>query len=109
MPRFLGRIATRAGGGARGTSRRRRGSPGVARRLLGGPILARVVKYVVSEARVRQSVVNLHISQGVPRGLRRTPSESSRRKTDTPLFAFRTRCCFWGSNSMDLHVFFRLL
>ena len=68
MPRFLGPIATRAGGGARGASRRRRGSPGGARRLREGPILIRAVKYVVSEAQVRQNIVNLHISQGVPRG-----------------------------------------
>ena len=65
---FLGPLAIRAGGGARGASRRRRGSPGVARRLLGGSILIRTVKCVVSAARVRQSVVNLHISQGAPRG-----------------------------------------
>ena len=68
MPRFLGPIATRAGGGARGASRRRRGSPGVARRLLEGSIMIRTVKYVVSEAQVRKNIVNLHISQGVPRG-----------------------------------------
>ena len=65
---FVGPFATRAGGGARGASRRRRGSPGVARRLLGGPVLIRTVKYVVSAAWVRQSVVNLHISQGGPVG-----------------------------------------
>ena len=65
---FLGRIATRAGWGARGASRRRRASPGVARRLPEGSVLIRTVKYVVSEAQVRQNIVNLHISQGVPRG-----------------------------------------
>ena len=69
MPCFLGRIAPRAGGGARGASRRRRVSPGVARRLLEGSLLIRPVKYVVSEAHVRQNIVNLHISQGVPRGV----------------------------------------
>ena len=68
MPCFLGRIAPRAGGGARGASRRRRGSPGVARRLLEGSILIRAVKYVVTEDRVRRNVVNMHISQGGPRG-----------------------------------------
>ena len=68
MPCFLGPIATRAGGGARGASRRRRGSPGVGRRLLEGSILIRPLKCVVSEPQVRQNIVNLHISQGVPRG-----------------------------------------
>ena len=68
MPRFLGPIATRAGGAARGASRRRRGPPGAARRLPEDSILIRTVKHVVSEAQVRQNVVNLHISQGVPRG-----------------------------------------
>ena len=56
---FLGPLATRAGGGARGASRRRRGSPGVARRLLEGPILIRAVKYVVTEDQVRRNVVNM--------------------------------------------------
>ncbi len=55
-------------GGARGTSRRRRGSSGVARRLLEGSLLIRPAKYGVSEAQVRQNIVNLYISQGVPRG-----------------------------------------
>ena len=44
MPCFLGRIAPRAGGGARGTSRRRRESSEVARRLLEGSLLIRPVK-----------------------------------------------------------------
>ena len=74
MPRFLGPIATRAGGGARGASRRRRGSPGVARRLPEDPILIRTVKRVVSEAQVRQNVVNLHISQGGPKGATEGPT-----------------------------------
>ena len=65
---FVGPFATRAGGGARRASRRRRGSPGVARRLLEGPILVRAVKCVVSEARVRRNIVNMHMSQGGPRG-----------------------------------------
>ena len=87
---FVGPFATRAGGGARGASRRRRGSPGVARRLLGGSILIRVVKCVVSEARVRQSVVNMHISQGAPRG---APGDLTREcpwEADTPHLAFWT-------------------
>ena len=73
MPCVLGRIAPRAGGGARVTSRRRRESSGVARRLLEGSLLIRPVKYVVSEAQVRQNVVNLHISQGGPRGTPEDP------------------------------------
>ena len=55
-------------GGARGASRRRRGPPGATRRLLEDSILIRTVKYVVSEAQVRQNVVNLRISEGVPGG-----------------------------------------
>ena len=68
MPCFLDRTATRAGGGAWGASRRRRGPPGAARRLPEEAILIRTVKHVVSEAQVRQSVVNLRISEGVPGG-----------------------------------------
>ena len=65
---FLGPIATRAVGVARGPSRGYRGSPGVARRLPEDPILIRTVKRVASEVQVRQNIVNLHISQGVPKG-----------------------------------------
>ena len=73
---FSGRLQPGPGGGARGVSRRRRGSPGVARRLRGGPVLIRAVKYVVSAAWVRQSVVNLHISQGGPGGVSGGPDVS---------------------------------
>ena len=69
MPCFLGRIAPRAGGGARGASRRRRWAPGGGRRLLEGSIMIRTVQRVVSEAQVRQNIVNLHISQGGPTGV----------------------------------------
>ena len=62
------------GGGARGVSRRRRGPPGTARRLPEDAILIRTLKYVVSEAQVRQNIVNLHISQGVPKGAPEGPT-----------------------------------
>ena len=65
---FLDRTATRVGGGARGGSRRRRGAPGAARRLPEDSILIRTVKHVASEAQVRQNIVNLRISEGVPGG-----------------------------------------
>ena len=56
------------GGVPGGASRRRRGPPGAARRLPEDAILIRTVKHVVSEAQVRQNVVNLRISEGVPGG-----------------------------------------
>ena len=68
VPCFLDRIATRAGGAARGASRRRRGPPGAARRLPEEAILIRTVKHVVSEVQVRQNIVNLRISEGGPGG-----------------------------------------
>ena len=71
---FIGPIATRAGGVARGPSRGYRGSPGVARRLPEDPVLIRTVKRVVSEAQVRQNIVNLHISQGAPKGAPEGPT-----------------------------------
>ena len=70
---FVGPFATRAGVGARGASRRRRGSPGVARRLLEGSILIRAVKYVVTEDQVRRNIVNMHVSQGAPRAAPEDP------------------------------------
>jgi len=68
VPCFIGPIATRAGGVARGPSRGCRGPPGAARRLPEDSILIRTVKHVVSEAQVRQNIVNLRISEGVPGG-----------------------------------------
>ena len=70
---FVGPFATRAKGGARGGLQEAPGSPEVARRLPEGPILIRTVKYVVSEAQVRQNVVNLRISEGVPGGTPEDP------------------------------------
>ena len=70
---FIGPIAARAGGGAQGPSRGHRGSPRVARRLPEDSILIRTVKRVVSEAQVRQNIVNLHISQGAPKGVPEGP------------------------------------
>ena len=43
-------------------------APGAARRLPEDSILIRTVKHVVSEAQVRQNIVNLRISEGVPGG-----------------------------------------
>ena len=73
MPCFLDRTATRAGGGARGASRRRRGAPGAARKLPEDAILIWTVKHAVSEAQVRQNIVNLRISEGVPGGTPEDP------------------------------------
>ena len=71
---FIGPIATRAGGVARGPSRGYRGSPGVARRLPEDPVLIRTVKRVVSEAQVRQNIVDSHIRQGAPKGAPEGPT-----------------------------------
>ena len=65
MSCFIGPIATRVGGVARGPLQ---GVPGVALRLPEDPVLIRTVKRVVSEAQVRQNIVNLRISEGAPGG-----------------------------------------
>ena len=68
MPCFTAPIATRAEGGCPWAFRRRRGPPRAARELPEDAILIFTVKHVVSEAQVRQNIVNLRISEGVPRG-----------------------------------------
>ena len=68
MPCFTAPIATRAEGGCPGGLQEAPGPPGTARRLPEEAILIRTVKHVASEVQVRQNIVKLRISEGVPEG-----------------------------------------